>query len=268
MHTQLINTWREKSLHGKHYKIVQDNNINKQLTYNWLKQGLVFPETEGFILAIQDQVINTRNYRKYIMKDPTVLTDNCRKCNMFKETIDHITSGCKLLAAVDYTNRHDNVGKIIHIALTEKHKLSHTSQPYYTYTPQSVIENTTHKIYWDNPILTDKTIVANRPDITLIDKINKTTYIIDIAVPGDTNIHQKHREKIEKYTPLAQEIKRIWKQDKIVIVPIIISTTGITPKTFIHSLQQLDLPLYIHSNIQKSVVLSTSTIVRKFLQQI
>ena len=98
--------------------------------------------------------------------------------------------------------------------------------------------------------------------------INKTTYIIDIAVPGDANVHQKHIEKIEKYTPLAQEIKRIWKQDKIVIVPIIISTTGITPKTFIHSLEQLDLPLYIHSNIQKSVVLSTSTIVRKFLQQI
>jgi hypothetical protein len=191
-HTQLTDSWAVKPLHGKHINIVRDNHINKQLTYDWLRQGVIFPETEGFVLAIQDQVINTRNYRKHIMKDKTMTTDNCRKCNMYKETIDHITSGCRLLAATDYTNRHNNVAKIVHLALTNKHKLTDTTQPYYTYTPQTVIENNTHKIYWDNPILTDKTITANRPDITLVDKQTKTTYLIDISVPSDTNINNKY----------------------------------------------------------------------------
>jgi hypothetical protein len=265
-HTELINAWRAKALHGKHINIVQDKDINTCMTYKWLKEGLIYPETEGFAIAIQDQVINTRNYKKYIIKDRTLTTDKCRKCNIHSETIDHITSGCKLLAAVDYTNRHNNVGKIIHMALIHKYNLADTTEPYYKYTPQPVIENATHKIYWDNPILTDKTITANRPDITLIDKINKTTYLIDIAVPSDHNVKSKYTEKIDKYTPLAQEIRRIWNQDKVIIIPLIISVTGITPQTLLRNLQLLNLPIYIHSQIQKAVILNTTTIVRKFLQ--
>lgn len=46
------------------------------------------PETEEFVLAVQDQVIATRNYLKYIVKDPTIPTNTCRKCHQFKETID------------------------------------------------------------------------------------------------------------------------------------------------------------------------------------
>jgi hypothetical protein len=264
--TELINAWSAKALHGKHINIVQDDGIDKLRTYKWLKEGLIYPETEGFAIAIQDQVINTRNYRKYIIKDSTLATDKCRKCNIYPETIDHIVSGCKMLAALDYTDRHNNTCKIIYIALLNKLKIAAITEPYYRYTPQPVLESTTHKIYYDNPILTDKTIAANRPDITLIDKIHKTTYIIDIAIPSDHNIHTKYTEKIEKYFPLAQEVKRIWKQEKVTIIPFIISTTGITPLTFIQNLETLQLPPYLHSHIQKAVILNTTTIVRKFMQ--
>ena len=194
------------------------------------------------------------------------MSDTCRKCNIHAETIDHITSGCKLLAATDYTERHNNAGKIIHINIVKKLQLGDITEPYYKYSPQAVIENSSYKLYWDNPIHTDKTIVANRPDIVLIDKTRKKTYIIDIAIPNDHNINQKYREKVEKYTPLAQEIKRIWRQDTVIILPFIISVTGITPHTFIQNLQTIEIPTYIHSNIQKSVILNTTTIVRKFLQ--
>jgi hypothetical protein len=43
---------------------------NQILIFRLLMHGLknlnVHPETEGFILAIQDRVINTRNYKKHI----------------------------------------------------------------------------------------------------------------------------------------------------------------------------------------------------------
>ena len=263
---ELLTAWSGKALHGKHINIIQDRHIDKTISYKWLKEGLIYPETEGFAIAIQDQVINTRNYRKYILKDPTLMSDTCRKCNIHAETIDHITSGCKLLAATDYTERHNNAGKIIHINIVKKLQLGDITEPYYKYSPQAVIENSSYKLYWDNPIHTDKTIVANRPDIVLIDKTRKKTYIIDIAIPNDHNINQKYREKVEKYTPLAQEIKRIWRQDTVIILPFIISVTGITPHTFIQNLQTIEIPTYIHSNIQKSVILNTTTIVRKFLQ--
>jgi hypothetical protein len=40
--------------------------INIQASHAWLKKSNIHPETEGFIFAIQDRVINTRNYKKHI----------------------------------------------------------------------------------------------------------------------------------------------------------------------------------------------------------
>ena len=47
----------------------------------------MYPETEGFFMAIQDGVIKTRNYQKYIIKDNTVVYDWCRMCDKPGETI-------------------------------------------------------------------------------------------------------------------------------------------------------------------------------------
>ncbi|KAK4883006.1 hypothetical protein RN001_006325 [Aquatica leii] len=226
---------------------MQNPHIDTQLSYKWLHSGQLFPETEGFVLAIQDKVIATKNYRKYILKEK-IETDTCRKCHQYPETIEHITGGCKLLAGTDYTDRHNTAAKIIHQELALKY------------------ENENCKLYWDRTLHTDKTIICNRPDITLLNKTQKHTYIIDIAIPNDSNIVQKETEKIEKYTPLATEIKEVWKQEKITIIPIIMSVTGITTKSFKQHLKTIDLPLYIHTNIQKAVILKTTTIVRKFMQ--
>lgn len=81
----------------------------------------------------------------------------------------------------------------------------------------------------DITIHTDKTIKFNRPDITFTEKRERVTYLIEVSIPNDTNIEHKHNEEIEKYTRLAQEIQRIWKQRKVYIIPLIMSVTGITP---------------------------------------
>ena len=109
---------------------------------------------------------------------------------------------------------------------------------------------------------TDRTIINNRPDIVLTNKTLKHTYVIEINTPND-NITNKQLEKIEKYIPLSQEIKTLWKLNTVTIVPFIISATGITPKTFKPNLSLLQLPTYIHTNIQKAVILKTCSIVRQ-----
>jgi hypothetical protein len=38
-------------------------------------------------------------------------------------------------------------------------------------------------LYWDKSIVTDKTVDFKRPDIVPKDRENKTTLVIDIAVP-------------------------------------------------------------------------------------
>jgi hypothetical protein len=57
---------KQKSLHGRYFKELEQPEINIQASHVWLKKSNIHPETEGFIFAIQDRVINTRNYKKHI----------------------------------------------------------------------------------------------------------------------------------------------------------------------------------------------------------
>jgi len=193
-----LREWSSKALHGRHYNNVNQEQIDKKLSYKFLQAGQLYPETEGFILAIQDQVIATNNYRKFILKDSSIANDKCRKCHQFSETIDHVISGCKILASNEYTSRHNTVAKIIHQAIALQYKVHMDSQPYYTYTPPTIIENKNYKLYWDLAIHTDKTVSHNRPDITFQDKTKNITYLIDISVPSDSNITRKYTEKKRK----------------------------------------------------------------------
>ena len=49
---------------------------------------------------------------------------------------------------------------------------------------------------WDIPIHTDSTIAANRPDIVLKNKKDKTCLLIDMTIPLDTNTSIKTTEKL------------------------------------------------------------------------
>ena len=217
------------------------------------------------MVAIQDQTIPTRNYRKHILKDNTITTDKCRRCNAQSETIEHIISGCKMLAQIDYKHRHDQVAKILHQRIGKKYELIEELSPYYEYTPQTILESKTHKIYWDRTIITDKTIKHNRPDITLIDKINKSTTLIDIAVPNTHNLKDTYTEKIRKYTDLSIEIKKQWQMNTVKIVPIIISATGIIPKSLIQNLEAIGIEQKTYIEMQKATILNTCNITRRFL---
>nr|CAI5829244.1 unnamed protein product [Callosobruchus analis] len=56
----------------------------------------------------------------------------------------------------------------------------------------------------------------------------------------DEKCHYDPSEKgatISKYTDLEIEIKRLWKQNKVIIVPLIMSVSGLAPNTFIPHLR-------------------------------
>ena len=53
-------------------------------------------ETEGLIIAEQDQSLATRSYYAKIIKDGT--DPMCKICNRYEETIDQIVSNCPVLA--------------------------------------------------------------------------------------------------------------------------------------------------------------------------
>ncbi|XP_060527383.1 isotocin receptor-like [Cylas formicarius] len=50
------------------------------------------------------------------------------------------------------------------------------------------------------------------------DKLNKITYLIDIAVPAAHIVLGTQVEKVGKYVPIGVEVKTIWNQEKVVIL--------------------------------------------------
>lgn len=257
-----IDSWKQKQLHGAHPNFLQQDYVDKSASNMWLKKGNLYGETVGFMMAIQDRVIKTKNYRKYILKEN--IDDRCRKCGSKSENIEHIINGCESIAQMDYTKRHDNVAKIVHQSLAKRFNLTTSGIPYYKYEPANVLENENYKMYWDREIRTDKRMKANRPDILVLDKKKKEVDIIDITVPLNHNIQSAYATKVNKYTDLAAEINDMWKLKKVRIRPLVISATAVVPKSLIKQLDDLQLQDQL-SSIQKSVVLDTCHIVRRFL---
>lgn len=128
-----------------------------------------------------------------------------------------------------------------------------------------MLENENYKLYWDRTIITDKTIYNNRPDITMLDKRNKLVYIIDIAICNTHNLVNTHSEKIAKYTDLSIELKTQWNVTQTKTIPIILSTTGVIPKSLHNSLSTLHISPSTYLLLQKAVILNTCRLTRKFL---
>ncbi|KAI5692620.1 hypothetical protein M8J77_008093 [Diaphorina citri] len=119
--------WKSMELHGRFPSEMEKTHAHESTHY--LTSGNLYRETEGFITAIQDQVITTKNYRKYILREN--LEDKCRMCNSQSETIQHITTGCTVLAGTQYLQRHDKSCNIIHLHLAKKDRHKIQEEPYY-----------------------------------------------------------------------------------------------------------------------------------------
>ena len=218
-------------------------------------------------MAIQDQVINTNNYKKYIIKGGQE-DDKCRICKSKPETIQHIIGGCEKLAPTEYVERHNNVAKVLHNALLMRYNLTEKKEEYFECQSKRIVENRNTKIYWDRTIITDRTVQANRPDIAIIDKSTKTAHLIDIAVPNTNNCLKTVATKREKYQELATEIQRAEGVQKVTIEPIIISATGVTPTKTTQALERLlgkAESKKAFETMQKAAILATTRIVRKVL---
>ena len=61
---------------------------------------------------------------------------------------------------------------------------------------------------WDFSIQSDD-VEAPRPDLVVVDKKERSCKIIDFAVPGDSWIEEKEKDKTEKYQDLGRELQKI-----------------------------------------------------------
>jgi hypothetical protein len=88
--------WEEKRMHGQFPRSLDEKLVDKEQSYRWLKFGDIKEDTESTIVAAEDQAISTNYFKRKILKEE--IESRCRLCKEYEETIDHLTSGCPILA--------------------------------------------------------------------------------------------------------------------------------------------------------------------------
>ena len=254
--------WTEKAMHGQYVRMLQETGADIEESWSWLHQQDLKKETEGLILAAQDQALST-NYIKHRIHHQPGVDPRCRLCHSKPETVHHILSCCSKLSQTEYKRRHDNVAAAVHWCMCRKYQIN-CNDRWYEHRAEKVAENDDVKLLWDFQVQTDHVIPARRPDILIVKKKEATAIIIDISVPGDTRIRDAEEEKVLKYQDLKREIKTLWNLKSVKVVPIIVGALGaVTPNLRKH-LDEVDCNLSI-SNIQKTALLGSARILRMVL---
>ena len=239
----------------------QTKEVRSDQCWAWLQNGDLKRKIESLIVAAQNQSIRTNLVKAKI--DKSQGDSLCRMCRKVDGSIDHIVRGCSKLAQKEYKRRHDNLGKIVHWKLDRKCNFE-AGDKWYEHEAEIVLENEDYKILWDFSIQTDHVIEARRPDLVVVDKKERSCKIIYFAVPGDSRIEEKEKDKIEKYQNLGRELQKIWNV-KVKIIPLVVHSLGAIPKQFGNRLKQIGISVGT-AHVQKTVLLGTARILRKVLE--
>ena len=163
--------------------------VDQDKTHRWLKAACLKAETEGFIIAPQDQSLPTRWHQHNILKKADV-DPKCRLWGRFDETIDHQIFGCPELVKTEYIHRHNKAAAHMHWRICREFGIE-AKERWYEHEPKAVTGDSV-TILWVILIHTDRTI----QDIVLKNKEDKTCLLIDMTIPLDTNTSIKTTEKL------------------------------------------------------------------------
>ena len=166
------------------------------------------------------------------------------------------------LAITEYQHRHDKAASYLHWNICKELNIN-VEEKWYEHEPQTVTERDNITILWDMPIQTDREIKANRPDILIKDKQEKSSPLIDMSIPTEKNTSVKVTEKLSKYKDLEIEIERMWGM-KATMIPVVIGALGLIKKGLEKNTKQIPGNIKI-SELQKIALLGTSHILRKTL---
>jgi len=122
-------------VYGQLPRNLDEKMVDIEQAYRWLKSGDIKGGTESKIVAAQDQAISTNYFKNKTLKEE--IDSKCQLCKQHEETIDHLTSGCPILANNEYLMRHDKVCAHLHYSIykaLKRHTHTHTHHTHTTHT--------------------------------------------------------------------------------------------------------------------------------------
>ena len=134
-----------------------------------LRRGKLKVKTEAFITVAQDQALRTHNHEKVILK--VHQDDKCRIRQSQSETIDHLISGCPILAKHEHLERHNKICQYLHCNISREYGLNRLANEWYDHVLRPVTPAGSCTVLYDQQIHTDRTdfiIIKNKSWSNLI----------------------------------------------------------------------------------------------------
>ena len=130
------NIWKRKVTHGfLEKKLMEDTTVDRSATNQWLKSNML-SHVEGYLVAMQEQEINTKDALKRKEKNlekKRTMNNSCRLCHKNTETLFHITTGCPEVSSNLYLNiRHNAIAKVIFQSIINKRHEPQNLSPLHT----------------------------------------------------------------------------------------------------------------------------------------
>ncbi|CAG5002342.1 unnamed protein product [Parnassius apollo] len=149
----------------------------------------------------------------------------CPHCGEASKTVDHLASRCKKMLGTDYTRRHNELLKCIHLLLCNKYGVR-SNKKLRNHLVQEIVSNKYVEIRVDTFVKTDIKIKHNRPDLVVIDKRKKEILIVEVGITSAENLQQVETEKLRKCDILANELSQIYRYSAV-IIPYVLTWDGV-----------------------------------------
>ena len=153
--------------------------------------------------------------------------------------------------STEYKKHHDKVATMVHWELCRKYGFEYAKH-WFKHRVEAVMENQDGKILWDVNIRTNRVIEARRPDIVLIEKKNKETFIFDVAIPGDFCVRDKEAKNISMWNTKTR------------VIPIMIGALG-AESLLTKYLAPIGVMARKGDSLQRNATLEPAHILVKFL---
>ena len=128
-----------------------------------------------------------------------ILSDHCGSCRLQKQTLLHVLSNCSVKLAC-YSWRHNNI-----LLRLKNFVCEHLSE--LEIHCDLVVENNLFKSINVNTVPIDICITNLRPDLVIIDRVEKVVTIVELTVPFEENILSAQERKSVKYRGLVSAIE-------------------------------------------------------------
>ncbi|TBU00226.1 hypothetical protein CWI37_1072p0010, partial [Hamiltosporidium tvaerminnensis] len=152
----------------------------------WLKRGNIRPQNEAVFCYIQDR-------NEFWGADGV-----CQHCGKSGKTVDHLATRCEKMLGHDYTRRHNEVVRCLHLLLLNRYKFK-SKKRIRSHSVQEILNNEYAEIRVDTRIKTDVKIRNNRPDIFILDKRKNKITLIEVGITSQDSLQIVETEKLRKY---------------------------------------------------------------------